>query len=236
MYPPAIMSQIYKNDEHGKFVEITCTMKVINKILEAPLIPVTDEVRFSRIVESTVIPASVIAESVAYRKSTNISGGNSSGMPRRRCRALVVKSASVPAITRDPSLPFMFQKFSVSLPAHLTARVTERRMVAVATPLKSRLCLDRGICCIARLIRPARLNSSTFEPQAYRAIASHYRPDDNTCEVLLVDFGQTIVCSTSDLFELHDQPVEVLEKPIASFRCRVKRFSPSKKNSNKGIR
>ncbi|KAM3716480.1 Peptide chain release factor [Dirofilaria immitis] len=261
MYPPAIMSQIYKNDEHGKFVEITCTMKVINKILEAPLIPVTDEVRFSRIVESTVIPASVIAESVAYRKvsfqacSTNISGGNSSGMPRRRCRALVVKSASVPAITRDPSLPFMFQKFSVSLPAHLTARVTERvdydtylmrdseilndlkkRMVAVATPLKSRLCLDRGICCIARLIRPARLNSSTFEPQAYRAIASHYRPDDNTCEVLLVDFGQTIVCSTSDLFELHDQPVEVLEKPIASFRCRVKRFSPSKKNGNKGIR
>ncbi|MCP9256800.1 Bis(5'-nucleosyl)-tetraphosphatase [Dirofilaria immitis] len=112
----------------------------------------------------------------------------------------------------------------------------KKRMVAVATPLKSRLCLDRGICCIARLIRPARLNSSTFEPQAYRAIASHYRPDDNTCEVLLVDFGQTIVCSTSDLFELHDQPVEVLEKPIASFRCRVKRFSPSKKNGNKGIR
>lgn len=59
-------------------------------------------------------------------QSTNISGGNSSGMPRRRCRALVVKSASVPAITRDPTLPFMFQKFNVLLPARLTARVTER--------------------------------------------------------------------------------------------------------------
>uniref|UniRef100_A0A0R3QA38 Tudor domain-containing protein n=1 Tax=Brugia timori TaxID=42155 RepID=A0A0R3QA38_9BILA len=53
---------------------------------------------------------------------------------------------------------------------------------------------------------------------------------------LLVDFGQTVVCSVSDLFELQDQPAEVLEKPIASFRCRVKRFSPSKKNVNKGIR
>ncbi|MCP9256801.1 hypothetical protein DINM_000022 [Dirofilaria immitis] len=109
--------------KYTKMMSMESSLKshVINKILEAPLIPVTDEVRFSRIVESTVIPASVIAESVAYRKSTNISGGNSSGMPRRRCRALVVKSASVPAITRDPSLPFMFQKFSVSLPAHLTA-------------------------------------------------------------------------------------------------------------------
>ncbi|VDK84612.1 unnamed protein product [Onchocerca ochengi] len=188
-------------------------------------------------------------------KRTNINGGSDSDMPRRRCRALVVKSASVPAITRNPTLPFMFQKFNVSLPAHLTARVTERidydiylmrnseilddlknRMVTATTPLTSRLCLDRGICCIARLIRPARLSNSTFEPQIYRAIASHYRPDDKTCEVLLVDFGQTIVCSVSDLFELHDQPIEVLEKPTASFRCRVKRFSPSKRNANKGIR
>ncbi|VDM07233.1 unnamed protein product [Wuchereria bancrofti] len=261
MYPPAIMSQIYKKNEDGKFVEITCTEKIIEKIPEAPLTSITDEVQFSGTVGSNVTHASVITDSVASRKAffqtcnINISGGNNSGMPRRRCRALVVKSASVPAITRDPALPFMFQKFSVSLPARLTARVTERtdydtylmrnpeviddltrRMVTVTTPLTSRLCLDRGICCIARLIRPARSNSSSFQPQTFRAIASHYRPDDNTCEVLLVDFGQTVVCSVSDLFELQDQPAEVLEKPIASFRCRVKRFSPSKKNVNKGIR
>ncbi|KAK6109349.1 hypothetical protein QQG55_35645 [Brugia pahangi] len=258
MYPPAIMSQIYKKNEDGKFVEITCTEKIIEKIPEAPLTSVTDEVQH---VGSDVTHASVITNSVASRKAffqtcnININGGNNSGMPRRRCRALVVKSASVPAITRDPTLPFMFQKFSVSLPARLTARVTERtdydtylmrnpeviddltrRMVTATTPLTSRVCLDRGICCIARLIRPARSNSSSFQPQAFRAIASHYRPDDNTCEVLLVDFGQTVVCSVSDLFELQDQPAEVLEKPIASFRCRVKRFSPSKKNINKGIR
>ncbi|CAG9532941.1 unnamed protein product [Cercopithifilaria johnstoni] len=214
MYPPAIVSQIYEKNEDGKYVEVTCAMK-----------------------------------------SININGGISSSMPRRRCRALVVKSASIPAITRGPALPFMFQKFNVSLPARLIARVTERldydtylmrnpeilddltkRMVMARTPLTSRLCLDRGICCIARLIRPARSNGSSFQPQIFRAIASHYRPDDNTCEVLLVDFGQTIVCTMSDLFELQDQPVEVLEKPTASFRCRVKRFSPSKKNGNKGIR
>uniref|UniRef100_A0A0R3S4W0 Tudor domain-containing protein n=1 Tax=Elaeophora elaphi TaxID=1147741 RepID=A0A0R3S4W0_9BILA len=253
------------------------------KIPEASLIPTADEVRFSGNIGSSIANASVIVESVASRKvfypanwifvfrtseffrsfdfnilshlqSISIGGGNSRDMPRRRCRALVVKSASLPAITRDPALPFMFQKFSVSLPTRLTARVTERidydtylmrnpevindltqRMVAAKTPLRSRLCLDRGICCIARLIRPARLNSSSFQPQIFRAIASHYRPNDNTCEVLLVDFGQTIVCSVSDLFELQDQPVEVLEKPTASFRCRVKRFSPPK-GGNKGIR
>ncbi|EFO22034.1 hypothetical protein LOAG_06454 [Loa loa] len=261
MYPPAIMSQLYKEIENAKYIEITCNMKTSEKIPESPLTSVTDGVRFSESIESNVTHASMVTESVNNKKAflqtctININGGNSSGMPRRRCRALVVKSASVPAITRDPALPFMFQKFNVALPARLTARVTERtdydtylmrnpeviddltkRMVTAKTPLISRLCLDRGICCIARLIRPARSSSSSFEPQIYRAIASHYRPDDNTCEVLLVDFGQTIVCSVSNLFELKDQPVEVLEKPTASFRCRVKRFSPSKKNGNKGVR
>uniref|UniRef100_A0A915Q1J8 Tudor domain-containing protein n=1 Tax=Setaria digitata TaxID=48799 RepID=A0A915Q1J8_9BILA len=279
MYPPAIMSQMY-GKRHGKFDEITCTM-ILDKIPESR--GAADGVEFLRSVDCNITYASIFAESAASRKGISISG-----MSRRRCRALVVKSASVPAITRGPALPFMYQKFNVSLPARLTARVTERtdydtylmrnsqvlddlkkRLVTTTTPLIPRLCLDRGICCMARLIRPARSNCSTFQPQIYRAIASHYRPDDKTCEVLLVDYGQTIVCSVMDLFELQDQvltlnlntlsesapnnleskfhdgrlimgvlrlPVEVLEKPMASFRCRVKRFSPNKKNSSKGIR
>lgn len=59
-------------------------------------------------------------------QNNNSGGGGGGSMSRRRSRALVVKSASAPAISRDPGLPFMFQKFNVSLPAQLTARVTER--------------------------------------------------------------------------------------------------------------
>ncbi|VDK81279.1 unnamed protein product [Litomosoides sigmodontis] len=286
MYPPAIVSQIYRESENGKYVEITCTMKAffpvhkqistvsqtVENIREALPVLVA-EARFSGNIGFNVADTSMVAESVSDKKRINVNGANSSLMPLHRYRALVMKSASVPAITRDPVLPFMFQKFSVPLPTCLTARVTERtdcdtylmrnpeildyltrRMVTAKTALTSRLCFDRGICCMARLIRPARANNSPFRPQLFsrvldffsylfstafyllRAIASHYRPVDNTCEVLLVDFGQTIVCSTSDLFELQDQPVEVFEKPMASFRCQVKWFSPFKKISNKGIR
>lgn len=66
MYPPAIVSKIYTESKDGKFVEITCTMKVKN-IPEALPIPVA-EARFSVAVASNVANTSIAVESVSNRK------------------------------------------------------------------------------------------------------------------------------------------------------------------------
>ncbi|VDN34516.1 unnamed protein product [Gongylonema pulchrum] len=157
-------------------------------------------------------------------------------MARRRSRALVVRSAARSKITRSPTSPFMFPKFTVTLPATMIARVTEylqcdtycmrkpevlddlqKHIVATKMRLTPRASFSGGVCCIAHLIRPIRANEASFQPQLFRAMATSYDAQDKTCDVLLLDFGQRVTCSVSDLFELTEQVKFTLETCAPQF-------------------
>ncbi|VDN03463.1 unnamed protein product [Thelazia callipaeda] len=124
LYPPAIISLIYNKNRDGNFVEISCTSKVRQFFLKiiGRSISETNDLGFLFNNASSTTCTSVVNKSVSRTKSTH----TLNKLSRHRCRTLVVKSASVPAISRDPALTFMFKKFNVSLPSHLIARVTER--------------------------------------------------------------------------------------------------------------
>uniref|UniRef100_A0A915A1U6 CCHC-type domain-containing protein n=1 Tax=Parascaris univalens TaxID=6257 RepID=A0A915A1U6_PARUN len=64
---------------------------------------------------------------------------------------------------------------------------------------------------------------SAFSPitQVLSGILDDFLREENMCKVVLVDYGQTVLCSANIVFYFSSQSTEAREAPVALFTCRI---------------
>ncbi|KAL3990424.1 Tudor domain family protein [Acanthocheilonema viteae] len=158
---------------------------------------------------------------------------------------MAMTSVSSPLVAEEAknNMNFKFAPFQVALTQKFTARVTEkladdvylmrntdqlavlyRYMVRPIKRLSPSLYLNGtpGMACIARVVRPCNV-PRVSRCRLYRALASQFNMKDGTCSVFLVDYEQHVVCDSFAIYDLCEQPSNVLKMPIAAFKFGIKK-------------
>uniref|UniRef100_A0A9J2NR70 Tudor domain-containing protein n=1 Tax=Ascaris lumbricoides TaxID=6252 RepID=A0A9J2NR70_ASCLU len=80
--------------------------------------------------------------------------------------------------------------------------------------------------CIVTAAGDARISLLPYHSGVVRGILDDFLREENMCKVVLVDYGQTILCSASIVFYFTSQSSEAREAPVALFNCRISELTP----------
>ncbi|VDM43953.1 unnamed protein product [Toxocara canis] len=110
--------------------------------------------------------------------------------------------------------------------------------------------------CVVRSAGNPKMSTLPYHSGILRGIVEDFAAEDNMCRVLLVDYGQMVLCSASSVFHSDSQesfyslmkntsvlrgnipfhhPSEVRELPSAVFNCRIIEVTPPRSSGRKTV-
>ncbi|KHN84927.1 hypothetical protein Tcan_03926 [Toxocara canis] len=91
--------------------------------------------------------------------------------------------------------------------------------------------------CVVRSAGNPKMSTLPYHSGILRGIVEDFAAEDNMCRVLLVDYGQMVLCSASSVLAdvFYFQPSEVRELPSAVFNCRIIEVTPPRSSGRKTV-
>uniref|UniRef100_A0A9J2PWM3 Tudor domain-containing protein n=1 Tax=Ascaris lumbricoides TaxID=6252 RepID=A0A9J2PWM3_ASCLU len=179
-----------------------------------------------------------------YKKDAKIAPSQWMVVSYRRSRPRLGDSCGTGSGRRGGSVkqPFRFKDFAVTLPHHMSARVTKRisfdtyimRDKALLCTVYDHIerprwrldmstCDEEGVGCLVRTMREFDVNKGFRRPRLYRGLAMPCDGIVDRCMVSLIDYAEVVECETKMVFDLSNQPQIVRDLPAAAFKFRAKK-------------